>query len=77
MCVVATFKPTRVFPAPGTPVTKQIAFFRSVFARSIRTDIATEVRARFFSPASLRDSSATEWLPYKADAAYMIVGVGR
>ena len=26
MCRVATFRPTSVLPAPGTPVTKQMAF---------------------------------------------------
>lgn len=73
---MATFKPTRVLPAPGTPVTKHMAFLLLALASPIRLDIATDVRARFFSPASLLDKSATEWLQYNAVAASIIVGVG-
>ena len=77
MCLVAISNPTRVFPAPGTPVTKQIAFFPSSFAFWIKREMAPDVLARFFSPASLRDRFSTEWDPYNAEAASIMVGVGQ
>jgi hypothetical protein len=73
---VATFNPTRVFPAPGTPVTKQIIFFWFTLENSIISAIAVEVFSKFFAPASLRVISSTEWLLYSETAASIIVGVG-
>ena len=73
---VATFKPMSVFPAPGTPVTKQIDFSCLSFDPSIICEIAFVVTARF-SSASFFAISATVCPLYNALAASMIVGVGR
>jgi hypothetical protein len=54
------FRPTSVLPAPGTPVTKQIALREFALEISMIDEIDSEVRARFAAPASLRDISATE-----------------
>jgi hypothetical protein len=63
MYFVAILRPTTVFPAPGTPVTKQMAFLDSRRASSIIRDRVFEVRLRLIAPASLRDISATECPP--------------
>ena len=49
---VATLRPTRVLPAPGTPVTKTIAFARAVLEPSMISSTATDVTGRFVAPAS-------------------------
>jgi hypothetical protein len=76
ICAVATFNPTSVFPAPGTPVRRQIAFCECLLADSMISETASDVRVKFTAPASLREMSATEWPLYKAVAASTIVGVG-
>src|SRR6478735_1767438 len=77
MCCVATFSPTSVFPAPGTPVTKQIDFREASLDERMTSAIASEVRLRLMALASLREISETEWPPYNAIAASMMVGVGQ
>ena len=62
MYFVAILSPTRVLPAPGTPVTKQIDFRpRSLASRTI-SEIASDVWLELIAPASLREISATECL---------------
>ena len=73
---VATSSPTNVFPAPGTPVTKTIAFRPCRFAPSIMLSTAAEVTLRFVAPASWREIASTECCEYRERAASMIVGVG-
>ncbi len=63
---LAIFRPASVFPAPGTPVTKQIVFFRSRFAESMMCVSSLAVRVRFSTPASLRVISSTLWPRYRA-----------
>ena len=53
-CRVATFRPTSVLPAPGTPVTNTIAFRLPVFVAAMIFSIESLVAARFTAPASLR-----------------------
>ena len=60
-CRVATFKPTSVLPAPGTPVTKTIAFRPRVRASAMIRSTAALVTARFVAPASARVMSCTVW----------------
>ena len=55
----AIFKPARVFPAPGTPVRKQIDFSFLVFAASIILLIIAAVRERLIALESLREISST------------------
>jgi len=73
---VATFKPTRVFPAPGTPVTKTMDFSRFALERSMISSTPTDVTRRFLAPASLREIASTECRAYSVRAASMMVGVG-
>src|SRR5690606_33764654 len=73
---LAIFNPARVFPAPGTPVTKQIDFCCAVFECSIISAIAADVLLRFIAPESDREISRTLCPLYNACAASMIVGVG-
>jgi len=49
---VAILRPTRVLPAPGTPVTKQIAFSLLSFALIMISPISSEVIVRLVAPAS-------------------------
>ena len=70
------FKPASVFPAPGTPVTKHIAFSLFFLHRSIIFEIASVVIVKFFAPASFLEISSTPCFLYNACAASMIVGVG-
>jgi hypothetical protein len=51
--VVATFSPTKVFPDPGTPVTKQIILLFFVLACVIIREMTDVVFVRFFASASL------------------------
>jgi|GEM_PF-5823723 len=60
-CRVATFKPTSVLPAPGTPVTNTIAFRRPAVAAVMIRSMHSLVAARFTAPASLRVMSCTVW----------------
>ena len=60
-CRVATFKPTSVLPAPGTPVTNTIAFRCPAFAAAMIRSMHPLVAARFTAPASLRVMSWTVW----------------
>jgi hypothetical protein len=62
----ATFSPTSVFPAPGTPVRKTMAFSRLARDRSMISSTATDVTFRFFAPASCRDIESTVCLKYSA-----------
>ena len=73
---VAKFKPTRVFPAPGTPVTKQIRLRPFACASSTSSSTRLEVTCRFCAPASNRAIASTECCAYSARAASTIVGVG-
>jgi len=57
---VAKFKPTKVFPAPGTPVTKQMHLRRLTWASSTNSSIRLEVTCRFWAPASKRAMASTE-----------------
>src|SRR5262245_58926024 len=77
MCLVAILRPTSVLPAPGTPVTKQIALCEDALAFSIIFEIASDVRVKLMALASFRDISATECPLYNELAASMIVGVGQ
>jgi hypothetical protein len=61
-CRVATFRPTSVFPEPGTPVTNTMAFSRLARARSITSSTLRDVTRRFRAPASLREIASTECL---------------
>ena len=60
MCFVAASRPTSVFPAPGTPVTKQIVFSWRAFVVSIISATVLAVTLRFVAPASVREISVTE-----------------
>ena len=53
------FKPARVFPEPGTPVTKQIAFLRDVFALDMIREIQFAVSDKLIAPASDREILVT------------------
>ena len=57
---VAIFSPTRVFPAPGTPVTKQIAFSLLFFDLRMISPNSSQVIVRLVAPASDLDISPTE-----------------
>jgi len=68
--------PTKVLPAPGTPVTKQIDFLDFFFEYSIISDIVFDVSLRFIAPH--HSGYFTNRMPlYKAIAASIIVGVGQ
>ena len=67
---VATFRPTNVFPAPGTPVTKQMRLRLSDCASSTSSSIRREVRFKFLAPASNLAIASTECCAYKARAAF-------
>src|SRR5262249_14413876 len=58
---VATFSPARVFPAPGTPVTRQIDFLPWAFDFWMISSMQVVVRPRFCAPASERAISSTRW----------------
>ena len=73
---MATFNPTSVLPAPGTPVTKQMLFSLFCLLDSITFRIKSVVASNALPAASCRVMSSTEWLRYRALAASMIVGVG-
>src|SRR5262249_27535889 len=77
MCLVAIFRPTNVLPAPGTPVTKQIAFLELALALLMMSEIASDVSVKLTAVASFREMSATEWPLYREVAASMMVGVGQ
>ena len=74
---VATFIPTRVLPAPGTPVTKTTSFVPPARASSMIPSTRAEVTDRFLAPASFLEMASTEWSRYRARAAWTMVGVGR
>src|SRR3989344_7949468 len=76
MCFVAISSPIRVFPAPGTPVTKHMDLRDLAFESRIISDIVSDVWLRFTAFASLREISLTECPLYRASAASIIVGVG-
>src|SRR6185312_3588510 len=59
LCLLATSNPTRVLPAPGTPVTKQIDFFEFFFEREITSEIVLVVAVKLTAAASLREISET------------------
>ncbi len=73
---VARFSPTSVFPAPGTPVTKQMILCLFWNASSTNASIRRDVVCKFLAPASNRAISSTECCEYSARAASIIVGVG-
>jgi len=52
-------RPARVFPAPGTPVMKQIDFLFSNLDWSIISEIVSEVAPRLIVPESDLDISLT------------------
>tara|TARA_Y100000816_G_C26074958_1_gene565738 strand:- start:229 stop:414 length:186 start_codon:yes stop_codon:yes gene_type:complete len=60
------FRPASVFPAPGTPVKKQIDFLCWALESSIILFIKIEVLERLIAPASLLEISLTLWPLYKA-----------
>ena len=70
------FKPTSVFPAPGTPVKKHIDLCFSFLDFCIIALTASDVKLRLIALASLLDISETECPAYKAIAASIMVGVG-
>ena len=72
----AIFKPASVFPAPGTPVIKQIDFLLFLFEKSIISEIQFDVTDKFSAPESLLEISETLCFLYRAVAASIIVGVG-
>jgi hypothetical protein len=51
---------TSVLPAPGTPVTKQMAFSERVFVVAMIEATVSAVMLRFVASASDREISATE-----------------
>src|SRR5262249_33507832 len=55
------FKPARVLPAPGTPVTKHMDLSPSFLEVSIISATQEEVTPRFQAPASDREMSSTVW----------------
>ena len=73
---MAIFNPTNVFPAPGTPVTKQMIFECSDLAFSMISEMTEVVLVKFMAPASHLVILSTEWFWYNAIAASTIVGVG-
>ena len=70
------FRPTNVFPAPGTPVTKQIDFKWSLSYRAMTFEMASDVEVKLIALASLREIAFAECPLYNAWAASTMVGVG-
>ena len=59
--LVVTDSPARVLPAPGTPVTKHIAFLLVTLAFLMIREISSAVSLRFVALASLLEISVTSW----------------